>query len=664
MILKNRDFTVEIDEKSGATNALYGKDSDNSWILSGQKWGIPYGFFAKSVEPSDSAVTVTAENEKRSVRIIITKLFDGNDYLEKYEIINCGNEKFHINNDSFCIPFPYDCLYTPGRDVLNDCCISHIWCGGDSAWIYSVRCHGNAPYLVMNTTEGAIDSYSIDYDLSLAENGSFFRGVFLLHPRECVIDIGGSVKIAFRYRFSDKTPMNAPLDYKGAVRLTSDKYTYFKGETVNIKFESESGAESVSLTCDGNSIPCRLENGVAYAKFRIDSLGEKTLTATLGDKKTFIRINAIENTDTILQRRAKFITEKQQYHENGSPLDGAYLIYDSETDSLHYDGDFADHNASRERIGMGITVALALQAQYDEKIMKSLEKHRSFVERELFDEETATVYNHIGRNNDWLRVYNFPWLSTYYYEWYMLSGEIKCLENSARILIRFFEISKHLVDAQCIEAVKICRALEKEGMTDLKDNLTSTFLIYADRIAESFWTAEGESEICYVSELPNDRLAYLSQAFALTGNKKYADAAESYLRKTEAFFGDQPDYHLNCINVRYWDRRWFGKVASYGDLFPHYWSTLAGWAMSQYDEHIGCNQLGAKIYSNLSGNLCVYRDNGFAHNNYLYPYKVYQHASDPTNVSKWHTHGIFKGKNYDAYANDQDFALYYASTIL
>ena len=59
--------------------------------------------------------------------------------------------------------------------------------------------------------------------------------------------------------------------------------------------------------------------------------------------------------------------------------------------------------------------------------------------------------------------------------------------------------------------------------------------------------------------------------------------------------------------------------------------------------------------------MCIYREDGSAANNYLYPYKVVQYTSDPAYENERMKPGIVYGKKYDDWANDQDWALYYAS---
>ena len=65
--------------------------------------------------------------------------------------------------------------------------------------------------------------------------------------------------------------------------------------------------------------------------------------------------------EKIIENRIKFIVEKQQYLKEGSPLDGAFLIYDNKEKHMIFEDCVPDHNASRERLGMGLLIAKFLQ---------------------------------------------------------------------------------------------------------------------------------------------------------------------------------------------------------------------------------------------------------------------------------------------------------------
>ena len=61
---------------------------------------------------------------------------------------------------------------------------------------------------------------------------------------------------------------------------------------------------------------------------------------------------------------------------------------------------------------MGIIMAQYLKRHpEDAKCMESLNAYERYVYRELYDENTGVVYNDINRNNDWHRLYNYPWVA-------------------------------------------------------------------------------------------------------------------------------------------------------------------------------------------------------------------------------------------------------------
>ena len=122
---------------------------------------------------------------------------------------------------------------------------------------------------------------------------------------------------------------------------------------------------------------------------------------------------------------------------------------------------------------MGVIVARALQEQYDEEMMASLNKHRAFIEREIYDRKTGRVSDGIHLDARGQRVYNYTWLSTYYLEWYRLSGNVEYLKDAANILFHFYEVlnGARYDGSLCMEPVDICTCLEKEGLLDWKQRL-------------------------------------------------------------------------------------------------------------------------------------------------------------------------------------------------
>ena len=112
---------------------------------------------------------------------------------------------------------------------------------------------------------------------------------------------------------------------------------------------------------------------------------------------------------------------------------------------------------------MGALVALSLSEKYDVKIAESLKRHRAFIEREILDVKTGYVKN--GIDNDAFRLYNYPWVSTYYYEWYRFSRDTECLSIAARVLLKYYELGGAEQESPCIEAFDILASLKDEGLS-------------------------------------------------------------------------------------------------------------------------------------------------------------------------------------------------------
>ena len=85
----------------------------------------------------------------------------------------------------------------------------------------------------------------------------------------------------------------------------------------------------------------------------------------------------------LVDARVRFIVRKQQCLDRDSPLYGAYLIWDSQDDAPYFDYLWRDHNASRERVVMALTVARWLQRNHDPEVAKSLDLFERFVKREI-----------------------------------------------------------------------------------------------------------------------------------------------------------------------------------------------------------------------------------------------------------------------------------------
>ena len=77
---------------------------------------------------------------------------------------------------------------------------------------------------------------------------------------------------------------------------------------------------------------------------------------------------------------------------------------------------------------MGIIMAQYLKRHpEDAKCMESLNAYERYVYRELYDENTGVVYNDINRNNDWHRLYYYPWVANFQIALYRLKKDVRYL---------------------------------------------------------------------------------------------------------------------------------------------------------------------------------------------------------------------------------------------
>ncbi len=660
MRCSNDNITVDFDLETGYTSGIYfpGDEFSMNWVLENSDWGKVDGFKTERIEKTSDGIVVYAKNELESLNLTVSKTVNDKAYSETYRITNNNVTDYFTTKDSFGIHFPYNSTFEGKENMHDGSCVTHVWCGENISWMYSAKPSGTKPYLNAFLKSGSICNYSISYDLDRVIVGSSYRGALVLIPTPCILSPDESLEISFDFEFSDISP---DTNHTTPLRLYADSYSAFAGDTINCFFECDE--YNADIYENGKKVEFIKEGNTVKWQTKCTTPGEILTTAKWNNKETHMNLNILPPLCEILRKRAFFIATKQQFHKKGSHLDGAYLVYDRMENRLCYSESFGDSNACRERLSMGVTILLALQEKEDAILRQSIEKHREFIEREVYDEKTATVFNSIARNNKHHRAYNYPWMSVYYLEWYHLTGEIKCLENSARIMISYYEKAKGgKQESPCMRLFEICTELEKANLSNLKEKLVERIFAHADKVL----TDNGK---CFSHEVTCTQFMFLGkinilcQAYMLSGNRKYLDAVEMYIPKTDAFRAFQPDFHTNTIAVRYWDLFWFGKYKSYGDSMPQWLSSLAA---ETYD-FLFSNGFGEKYKKQcrdiLLNNLCVFADDGFASAGYLVPYKVEQYsAKECTNICMkpqiTYSHG------YDDYANDQDWALYFAVKLI
>lgn len=681
--LNGTDLRIQVDPNTGYTIGIV-DDSGFNWLISDSDWGHVEGF-TKYIGFTDNGDSVdsTYKSDRANVLLTLSRFVKQGKYYESYSFKNEGNIDFFMKDGDFGIHFPfqtnvlrkYSCLNTCESEMaenlyeenseafLHNTVNAHLWCGEDVAYISAKKIDGDSKWLSVYLNQGCIVDYDIYRDISRNSNGADYRGDLVLLPKPVSIKPGEDYTLVFEINMETDSLEQALQRHQGHISLRADKYTAFLGETIHFAGNYSGKASKVEVKCEGMNIPVMVNGNSFSWLYSSNTCGERTFYVSVDGKKTWIRILYVQPLENILAARALFIAEKQQYNCPGSPLDGAYLIYDRASDSLYCDQDFQDHNAGRERIAMGLTVIAALQRSHNSVLENSLSKYRSFIERELVDVDTGIVYNEVGRNNNCLRIYNFPWFSLFYYELFRLYGNINDLHISLKILIKYYEYGGANQESQCIPFYRFIASAKKCGDNESAEIAQKLLVNHADTIV-SHGLLSNSQEIAYVMEQPVCSAYYLSQAWMITGDSKYLDPMEKELKSAESFWIQAPDYHMNYISVRHWDGYWFGKYMQYGDLYPHDWSSLVG-EMYYYISQVKSDEKYlSNAYEVLRNNLCLFFEDGSATTGYLYPHKIVMYKSNPESNNPFFSVGTTYGKRFDDWANDQDWALYFASLYL
>ena len=63
---------------------------------------------------------------------------------------------------------------------------------------------------------------------------------------------------------------------------------------------------------------------------------------------------------------------------------------------------------------------------------------------------------------------------------------------------------------------------------------------------------------------------------------------------------------MNEIAFRHWDGYWFGKREMWGDVYPHYWSTLTAAVYHYYFQCAGDASYQRRAENIVRNNLCLF----------------------------------------------------------
>lgn len=594
---------------------------DMNWIEGAVEWGTVK-------VPDGIEVAVSSEEQDDIV-------------CERYTFTNTTSKDIFTSLKDIAIYTPFNDDYKDSQTCVTNRCHTHIWCGGDILYVMALRMGGDAPHFGLVLTEGSIGGYSVERDFEKMSND---RGDFILHPAPAVLAPNESFTIEWKlFAHNGKEDFYSRLAElcPKYISVKAENYVVFRGEKIHIEIEPvfDFDKNDVKIILDD----CNVDFDINGRKIIIDHIpernGEHSYQIDINGVKTHCNILVQPGLEELAYKRCHFITEKQQYHNLDSHLDGAYLIYDNEEKHIYYHPQ-NDYNGGRERVCMGILLAKYLQRHKNKVLEESLKKYIEYAERELFDAKTGEVFNDYQRDNSYKRLYNYPWMSVFNLELYSLYNNEKYLINAYRILKSFYEQGGAHFYAIEVPVERIIKELHI--MPEYKNELMKYFEKHCDFIIETGRDYPAH-EVNYEQSIVAPATNILLQMYKVTKEEKYLEGAKTQMKVLELFNGLQPDYHMYEVAIRHWDGYWFGKKRLYGDTYPHYWSALTAHAYKDFGEITDNSEYIKKAEASYRGVMSMFMPDGSASCAYVYPVSV---------------NGI-EGGYYDAYANDQDWGLYF-----
>lgn len=622
------------------------------WVTEKYGWGL--GYFTQEIDGNIQEVDWnkparidgnSAIYQAGDIEIRVKRRLQNGDLLEDYIFTNKSNSTVSLKDMGIYTPFNDN--YPDAETCVNKRVNAHIWDKGcNAAYVEALQMGGKAPHIGLVLLEGAIDGYEIS-ERDMNKSMSNFRGVISLALSDMQLVPNESKRISWVvFSHQGKEDFYLQILKRGGVYVECDKYVVEQGSKVKVIFHSGKKQDNVLVLYDGKKKQCKpIGKGLWGTDILLSKLGDNQLEFQYDEnKKTFAHCLVVSSEDELINKRAGFIINNQQMKDKDDPRYGAYMVYDCEEEKLFLNDrktvSFHDRDEGAERLGMGVFLAKQYLITKDDKIKESLLKYASFVRNKLQDKDfnTWSTVDHKGRN----RAYNYPWVANFYFYMYKLTNEKKYLQygyGTLQAMFKHFGYGFYAIDIPISLSLSLLR--EADMLVEY-NQLNSDY----QKIGEVYLkngTSYPKHEVNYEQSIVAPAVMVLSQLYSVTKDTRYLEEAKRQLSLLEAFAGTQPSYHLNEISIRHWDGYWFGKREMWGDVFPHYWSTLSAAAFYYYSLCTGDKSYKTRAENIVRNNLCLFFENGEASCAYMYPKKV---------------NGV-KAGFYDPFANDQDWALVY-----
>ncbi|KAK1569798.1 six-hairpin glycosidase [Colletotrichum navitas] len=674
--LYNEDFHVRIDRATGAVLEItdprakipmnwVSSPANAPWQPLGSRWGLGFAdlganllhrlfWNSPQIDRSSSRDATVVTYHAGPLELVVHRQLDGQKqcFTESYEFRNRGAYPLNLSakgETSFAIYTPFNDHYTNTTDALHSRTHAHVWAnGGSSTWVKLSQMGGRGRNLGLVLTKGSLSGYSIESRDEITHSNT--RGVFLLHPSVPILEPGQSNTIEWTlFWHSDWEDFFAQCARRSCQFIYFDisRYTLVSGQTLKIRMRGSATAINSTTTVNGQIV--QQEGSTFTFIHHAGDMGQKTLciaTSQDGEKnESYVFLNTVPRCDDLIESRINFIVDKQQVKDADDLLYGAYVIYDNQTEASPFYETQQDRNAGRERVGMGVLIGRWLKKKPDGKLRDSFTAYYSFVCTKLQAENgfvfdapygTGTYFNK--------RLYNWPWVLQLHLVAAAIGIPAPCdkspITRFMETLENFYDeggASLYAIGLPILESLRMLKAL---GMEVAYQRAKSLYISHGRNIVKR-GTDYPPFEVNFEQSIVAPAAIILLELYRATGDKTWLAAAGLQMEVLLRFAGKQPDYRVHDVAIRHWDGHWFGKDRTWGDTFPHYWSTLNAIALHHFSISTGDLSYGKQSESVLRANLSLFTPEGRASCAWIYPRSVngrLAHYKDP-------------------YANDQDWAL-------
>lgn len=619
-------ITVEGDT-TGMNWVIKPDGSQYRWITSSDGWGMGYFRIGEKeyrwAKPTNIIADKSVTYQCGDIVITVNRKNCNDGFTEIYKFTNRGFESVVLSDMGILTPFNDN--YPNAKTCINKRCHAHVWTGRNTAYVYALRMGGYGPHIGLVLTKGSISDYEI-WNRGNDKGSSQTRGTIALCPDNMTLKPGKSESIEWKVFIHDgKEDFCNKASKLGCNILSAD--SYLVTPDLDVVINGRNGKrENVKIPHTEGFY----RHNISYGK----------------NKNTFVDFYVVKNKACLIADRLRFIIDNQRMSNPNDARYGAFMIYDCEGDSI-YPNDTpncnpVDRDEGAERIGMGVFAAkycIAKQSK-DKRLISVLEDYAHFIRTKLQDSDYKTFSSVDKANRN--RAYNYAWTSEFYFLMHQITGNTQYAKDGYGTLRSMFDQFGHGFYSIGIPILLSERSLKDAGMSPEWEILRSDYTLLADTFIKNGLNYP-ISEVNYEQSIVAPVVQFLSQMYLMTKKPDYLEHLKIQIPVTEAFNGFQPSVHLNDIAIRHWDGYWFGKSEMYGDVFPHYWSTITASAFHFYSLCTGDESWQRRAENIVDNNLCLFMPDGKASCAYIYPRRV---DGKPA-------------KFYDAYANDQDWALAY-----